>query len=282
MNRFWKRPSHAIRNRKSGFTLLELLAASTILIFLLALLLTIVSQSSRIWQSSESAKSRRQTARILLEMISRDLEAALFPLLPSGSGPGPQFLLNPPSVDASVLNRDAAFWQAALPGRGDRGDLYEVGYFVRWSQDSEGAHGVLCRLQVPASAADSLFQNPTAPWLTPAKLDTYAPGLADTTAHRGLLAENVLALWITLSDKDGNTSGFAPSYDSRAAAVRPAFAEVAIVLCDARTAQLIKAPQDITAHYTAASVEAFVDGLPPEIRRGTEIFKIRVSLETAR
>lgn len=274
MNRYLRRSLPGIRR---GFTLVELLVAVAVFALLMVLLLTLVSQATRIWQQTDNQKVRRQTARVLLEIIVRDLESALFPLDPTNSR-SLQFLLNPP---AAPRNRDAAFWQAAVPGEGARGDMYEVGYFVQWINDTNNRpRSALCRYGVSATNSDAIFQDPSLEWLTVGKLAAYAPGLADTGSYKGVLAENVLGLWITLRDKDGTTNGFGSFYDSRETTNRPASAEIAFVLLDANAAKRLVSAAALTNNFLS-SPEEYVAALPPEIKSGTQIFRATARFEAA-
>lgn len=292
MPRFFKAPwppidrSNAGRRERGGaFTLVEILVSITVLVLLMALLLGITDQSSRVWQVTESSHNRRQVARILLETITRDLEASVFPLIPGANNTSLQFVLNPPGL-TGVSARDAVFWQAALPGDGTDSDVSEVGYFVRWLDDGPASHPnhpILCRFQMPASNAASIFANPgaTAAWLNNDVLTSSAPGTT-VSNYQGMLADNVLALWVTLYDASAKPIP-TPFNSIVAVTPRPAFAEIALVLIDPATAQRLTAPvaSAITAGYGAASVDLFAAALPPAIQKGVEIFRTRVTLEAA-
>lgn len=253
-----------------GFSLVELLVACAVLTLLLTVLFTVVSQALRLWQQTEGQKTRRESARICMEMMVRDLEASSFPISSSGTF---QFLLNPPAL-ASCQNRDAIFWQAITYSDSPPGVPSEVGYFVQW----EGTKSALCRYRVPASDADSIFHNP-ADWLSPAKVKAHAPGLADSDAFAGMIAENVIGLWITLYDRNGNEKGLNPTYDSRVTDSRPAVVEIGLALIDARIASRITSPEVITSAYTAA-IDDFPSRLPLPLREGVQIFKFRVLLKS--
>ena len=255
------------KSRGPAFSLIEVLVAVAVLTLMITLLLGIVSESSRMWQRAEGQKSRRQAARIILETVKRDLESAAFPLSASGTNTL-NFVLNPAIPE--INNRDSAFWQARSPG--EEG-MAEVGYFVRW-QDGRPA---LCRYYVPATNADSIFRQP-ASWLNAGKIASYA-GLNGTN-FRGLLAENVLGLWITLYDKNQATNGIGATYDSRTSTNRPAYAQVGIALIDPRTAQRIDSPSDITSAYSG-DIASFPGKLPAKLREGVQTFETRIELRAA-
>jgi type II secretory pathway pseudopilin PulG len=258
---------------------LELLVAATILCLLVVLLMTIVSQTTLIVAKVDAQKSRRQTARLALELITRDLEAAAFPLIPTSTN-SLQFLRNPTGIP---LNRDAAFWQAAVPGDSSASDLSEVGYFVAWTTNAGHLVGELRRLRVPPNAADSIFQNP-ADWLTMQKLTDYAPGSGGvgTNALKGMIAQNVLGLWITLYDT--NNAVLSPAiYDSRLTNARPASAEVALVVIDPTAAKRIGSEAVVTGRYaTHATPEEFAASFSDMGLQGNlQVFKERVQMHAA-
>lgn len=279
MSQFFRLPSRSTRRRR-GFTLLELLVATAILSMLVVFLVTIISQTTSIVTKADAQKSRRQTARIALEMITRDLEAAAFPLIPTSTN-SLQFLLNP-SIAGIPLNRDAAFWQAAVPGDSSASDLSEVGYFVAWTTTEGYPVGELRRLRVPPDASDSIFQAPQ-DWLTAQKLETYAPGSGGSgnNALRGMIAQNILGLWITLYDADNNK--LPDTYDSRSSLIRPASAEIALVVIDPLAGKRLTTISSVTDRYSQyATPEAFADSfIDDKLRGNIQIFKERVQMHSA-
>lgn len=248
-----------------------MLVATAVFIMMLTILLSITTQMNSAWQRSDAQKSRRQSARALLDTITRDLEAALLPVN-SASGDNVWFLRNPAGVN--FANRDCLFWQAALPGDGGKSDVTLVGYFVRWN----GTQSALCRVHVPAGDPNYRVYEAPEGWLNDAYLDTVAPG-DKAGAYRGLLAENVFALWVTLRDRDGAVIDPDPPYDSRSQNNLPASAEVALVIADPAAARRLAA---VPSAYSQAAPEDFVAALPEAVRAGTQIFRTRINLEASR
>ena len=285
MERHFPHQSRSTDSSQMGFTLLELMVATVILILLLTMLITIVSHTANIAAQVDAQKARQQAARLAMEIITRDLEAAAFPLIPSSTN-SLQFLVNP-GISGIPRNRDAAFWQAVVPGDTSASDLSEVGYFVAWTTNAGAPTGELRRLRVPPGAPDSIFQDP-ANWLTAQKLTNYAPGSSGTgsNALKGLITQNVLALWITLYDQTNGVicpTNALDSYDSRATSVRPASAEVALVIIDPRTAKRLTSAAEITNSYkTYSTPEAFVASFTNKgISAGIQVFKERVEIHAA-
>lgn len=253
--------------------MIELLVATAVFLMLAALLLSMTSEAGKMWQRAESQKARRQVARIIMETMTRDLEAAAFPLALNATN-SLQFLVGP-STGTEDLYPNAAFWQTAVMGNGPAGGLAEVGYFVQW----HGKKSALCRYFVASTNSDSLFsdnQGGWEDWLTPAKVATYAPGLRNSDTFAGLVAENVLGLWITLYDS--NNVAYT-NYNSRITTVRPVAAEVGIAVIDPHTAERLSDPGTIA--YTP-TIDTFVTNLPESIRDGVQTFKTRIQLQSPR
>lgn len=64
------------KSRSRGFTILEVLVATTILALLLVLVLSVISQSSNIWRRSMDKIESSQGARLAFESITRNLSQA--------------------------------------------------------------------------------------------------------------------------------------------------------------------------------------------------------------
>lgn len=275
--KFSKRPSRSIKaicvvlpraaaRLERAFSLVELLVAMAVFSLMAALLLGLVSESSRLWQRAESQKARRQVARIIMETVKRDLEGVALPIGTTNTN-SLNFVLNP--AVAGINNRDSAFWQTRTSAQ--TGEMAEVGYFVKWHNGTPA----LCRYSVPATNSDSIFRSP-ANWLTTGKIDSYAGGLGSTNMD-GLLAENVLGLWITMYDA---TNGILSNYNSRTATGRPSSVEVGVAIIDPRTAKRITSESQITSAYTG-SADTFPDNLPTFLRAGVQVFKTRIELPAA-
>ena len=74
-----RRNNHRIRRRFSGgFTLMEVLTASAITIFLAVVILTLVTQILDTWNSASGKLSVEAEAQLALDYLSRDLEGAVF------------------------------------------------------------------------------------------------------------------------------------------------------------------------------------------------------------
>jgi prepilin-type N-terminal cleavage/methylation domain-containing protein len=70
---------YRLRNRRrQGFTLIEILVASAVMALLVGLVITITSQVLNVWNRSGGRLASNQEARIALELLTQDLETAIF------------------------------------------------------------------------------------------------------------------------------------------------------------------------------------------------------------
>lgn len=259
-----------------GFTLVELLVGMAVFVLLMGLLFSLVSGASRVWEQTENQKSKRQIARIVSETIVRDLESVLFPLNPDDDE-GFDFVLNP-AIGESLLNPNAIFWQAPVQGGKRQAGLQEVGYFIRWIDASSGAASELCRYQVEATNQSSMFLDSNPTWITDAKINAAAPGALDTISLQGRIAENVIALWITLFDKNG--SRILSPYSSRdLSKPKPTSVVIEVAIASPRALQRASS-LEIRNKYGSSTVDAFVAALPEDLRKDVEIFRFKARIQS--
>jgi len=273
MNRFFSGlvNGNKRRNRRNGFTLVEILVATSLLVVISLFLVEIANQSARAWTQGEHQSNNRQRAQVALDFMGRELQQAL---LSSDPINGPlEFVIDPTAV-TSFPNRDTIFWQAPVATDASRGDLAEVGYFVRWT----GTQASLCRFFVnPSDTANyHLYDTPSpSQWVSDSILNTVAP--ADKTDHyQGLFLENVIGLWVQAYQVDGT----AYLGDSRTAGHLPAFVQISLALIDTTIAARLTASQASTVqagYKNASTAEMLVASLPATIRAGASVVTIRVS-----
>jgi len=178
-----------------------------ILALLVVVLASIFGGVSRTWQMGQSNSERLQNIRVITGFISGELRAALLPINRSDKG-SLQFIANPTDISASFRNPDAIFWQAPVASNQELTDVAQVGYFVKWDMSKpDNPRPILCRVNVSKTIGGSNFMiysqaGGTVPWLTDALLNAVAPGDKDN-AYEGLVAENVVALFIECRDAKG-------------------------------------------------------------------------------
>jgi hypothetical protein len=126
--------------------------------------------------------------------------------------------------------------------------------------------------------------DPARTW-TQTTLNTFAPGLTsssltDPNAYKGLLAENVLGLWIILYDS--SLTRIPSPYDSRSTATRPAYADISLVTVDPVAAQRITPANlgsTVTNLYGSTTNAAdFAASLGPLLRAGAQVFTTRIQI----
>ncbi len=189
---------------QSGFTLVELLVSMAILILLVAILAGVFSSVSKTSQLGYANNERMQNILAITDFIRADLSAALLPVNRTDTN-NLQFVVNPGSLGTGVKNPHAVFWQSPNAADQTLGDVAEVGYFVRWNTDNAAnPRPYLCRFSVANAVTGTNFLIYSAPaaWLTDVIVDAVAPANA-TAAYEGLIAENVVALFVQCLDRRG-------------------------------------------------------------------------------
>jgi len=125
--------------RSARFTLLELLVAMSILVMLMTLLLNIIQRAQSIWVLERKKTEIYENARVLFELVSRDLQG-----LVASEKPEVRYMLNlgydvldatPPKfesqydVRAAFVTSSGIGYAPVFPGK-DQSDLVEVVYLL--------------------------------------------------------------------------------------------------------------------------------------------------------
>ncbi|XHR31063.1 MAG: type II secretion system protein J [Chthoniobacteraceae bacterium] len=245
-----------VGTRQPGFSLIEVLVATTILTLIVAMLGGVVSTVGASLRTATGRSECGLSARAIADYIQTDLKAALLPLNTSDTA-NLQFILNSSAIPDKYKIGDALFWQAPVANDTTFGDIAEVGYFVKWVTDDRSKPvPILCRFFVePADSSSTsnykIYQDPAA-WLNQTTVDAAAPGTVDQN-YTGLFAENVVAIWFRCLDGQGKAYA-GRTFDSRNSIadsdgnVRrlPSSVQVSFVLLDSRaSARLTAASQTI-------------------------------------
>ena len=64
---------------KRAFTLIEIMVATVIMVVLVGLVIQITSEVLKVWTRSSGKLSANAEARIAMDLITQDLETAVFP-----------------------------------------------------------------------------------------------------------------------------------------------------------------------------------------------------------
>lgn len=187
--------------------MIELMVSVAILSLLVVVLVSIFGGVSQTWQLGQSNSERLQNIRVITGFLSSELRAALLPVNRSDKA-SLQFIVNPTDISATFRNPDAIFWQAPVASNQELTDVAQVGYFVKWDMSkADNPRPILCRVNVSKTLGGSNFMiysqaGGTVPWLTDAMLNAVAPG-DKANAYEGLVAENVVALFVECRDAKG-------------------------------------------------------------------------------
>lgn len=288
------------RSPRSSFTLVELLLALAVFAILVLSITGILGQLNKMWAQTEAQNQRDRGGRALLNFIARDIRKAMLPLNVSNTT-NLDFVINPSSLGASAStygNHDNIFFQAPIATDSlatSVGEVAEVGYFVQWqsANGSQGPTAQLCRFFVnPTDTADFLiYDNPTS-WLTSTNLKDVAAGTSPNYA--GLLAENVIGLWINPYDKNGNAyfTSSSRSYDSRSTTTPPnlpAVVDISILVLDPATAKRlgagvassVSAVQTLVQSTSVTNADQCLASLPAVLQPGASCFTTRVHLSNS-
>lgn len=183
----------------AGFTILEMLASIAILGILMAIIFGIFNQTSRAWLLAENRVETFQSARLVLETMSREIETML---RASNTTAGTVIRLREfdngsyvtGDSDVPIAPRnDAIFWIGNTPSRADVRDidLTEYGYIpvfcVNDKHTMKGGYYYLLRHEVTASQTNhwDFFSNSI--WWT-------TPGLTATT--KTPILDNVVRFFV--------------------------------------------------------------------------------------
>jgi hypothetical protein len=268
-----------------------------ILALIVALLGSMASSVSRVWQNGNAQSDRRRNVRSIVELISADLSGALLPVDPAAepTKPNLQFTLNPSTVSKNYRHPDALFWQAPVATDQTRGDVAQVGYFVKWDTETNpnNPRAQLCRFFVnPTDTINHKIYDDRQNWINDEIIEEVAPAdnrmLGDQRAGwRGLLAEDVIGFWARWEDESHQQ---VTAFDSRQTLELPPVVEISIVQLDSTAAAgvtpSIQASLAILCRESA-DANAFVQRLREEpqfaaLIPGTRSMSASVRLENAR
>jgi hypothetical protein len=117
-----------------GFTLLEVLISSAILVVILILLIGMADHTASLWHRGEQNRDASREVRAGLELITEDLHSAVIT-----TNPDTLILMN----ENSMPGGSRLFFLVSHPGEkldtGNVGDLCATGYFIAADPKSKGA-----------------------------------------------------------------------------------------------------------------------------------------------
>lgn len=219
-------------NRSSGFSLVELMTATAVATMLMLILAGVSTNVSRLLTVGLSQNQNRNTARIAMNYMAREMKMAAISQRKDYTVSSTQvsrlhFVINPSTLDSSYCNPDSVFWQAPISTATQSGDIAEVGYFVWRREITDGPggknvfHSDLCRFYIDQTSSNFKVYSDPGNWVTTTLVSSFIP--TKNNNYSGLFLENVIGLWVIPYKADGsimNTpSGTAMTtdhtYDSR-------------------------------------------------------------------
>jgi len=258
------KPSYLLRypNANRGFTLIEILVATSILMVLTFVLLSISGHAGQIWQTGEEGNQHRQRARMALNFLERELSGAMLPIVRTSQN-SLQFVINNDVSNNDQTGPDEIFFQAPVADDVSKGKEAAIGYFVAWN----GRQSSLYRIYLGASDTRYDEADPVA-------------ATADITGGQReefLFLENVLGLWVTAYNAAGTP---VVNWDSRDEQALPVMVKVDLLLIDAKYAQRMNGPLAFT-HEAISDSESMLEELPAMIRPGVRLVSMNVRLDHA-
>ena len=170
--------------RHEAFTLVEMLVATAIVVFLVVVLSQILSTTQEIWRTSEARTDPFCDARAALELMARELALAT----PNDKAPvlALQNICPAQSGDADGPNHNQQVY-ALLPTKNvdpnnsaiNKSDLCAVGFYCTW--DNAKHTYILRRHFLPSDAAFSRMQAAGLPATVAPATSVYAPSVPATT-----------------------------------------------------------------------------------------------------
>jgi len=298
-----RRPHSAGLSEIKSFSIAELLVAIAILSILMVILLGMLSSLTRAWQSGQAHNERRTVAQTVLDRMSRDLRQAALPTSQNTTN-SLEFVISSASWLGTTQYPQAIFFQAPVAtDNGTNGNLAVVGYCVQWVNGTPTLSRVLVN---PSSSQYTVYSGGASGWLTASWLSSAIP-VPTANNYKGLLAENVLGLWMQALDPTGTNSitqaglPAGETFDSRypftymdydlnagngrsvtkLAGNLPSSVQIAIAVVDSRTAKHLtgtEKPAARSANGIWWDVQNFYNGLNTNIQQGVEIQTTTVPL----
>jgi prepilin-type N-terminal cleavage/methylation domain-containing protein len=252
-----------------AFSLVELLMAISVFSLLVVILASVAQNVSDVWLFTQKRTSRQQSARAVMDFITRDLQCALPPIVPN-SATSLQMVRNPSSLASAPGNGyrsgDTLFWQTPATSDTSQGDIAIVGYFIRWTTSNKA---LLCRLFIPPGVAAGLIADSPNDWVNQTIITNWAPADSGKN-YLGLMSEYVVGFWAEPLDAHGGVIPLANGatfdsrlgyIDSRGATVPsgsfPSAIRVSIATLDPRSAARLSSSLQGKAN-AVANAEAFV------------------------
>lgn len=193
------------KKRRRAFTLIEIMVASVIMVILVGLVIQITTQVLNVWNESSGKLSANAEARIALDLLTQDLETAVF------RNNGQQWLRvealqdpGGPYTDQTVALK--LFSPALDRDQSTPGDICAIGYQLAYRKAYQGAADEIYGLYRQIVAPDVTFND-----LMGSSNDTASPQLSlsgdewdSIVIDDNYLAGNIIEFKVLLYEDDGS------------------------------------------------------------------------------
>jgi type II secretory pathway pseudopilin PulG len=198
--------------RRSAFTLIEIMVATVIMIVLTGLVIQITSEVLKVWNRSSGKLSANAEARIALDLITQDLETAVFrnngqqwlrveaPVDPGGNYTSQTVALKlfSPALDRPKFEADGV---TAIPG-----DICGIAYRLAFKESYAGGDNVYALYRFIEDPKDT-FNNLMGPSTTDPDVQKSLIGgvwgETNVTSENNYLASNIIEFKVLIYEDDG-------------------------------------------------------------------------------
>lgn len=228
-----------IRARSAqGFTLIEILVASAVMALLVGLVITITSQVLNVWNRSGGRLSANQEARIAMELLTQDLETAVFRNRRSATDDSEWFRIVNADFAPSPNTISLQLFSPALDRPDGPGDICAISYQLR-EVDLRGR---------PATGQRqfALFRQLNDPETTFGLLGTSITSWGQVVTESDFLVSNIIEFNVRLFEANGNpidTTEFV--FDGLPGTRIPAFADIKLRVLSSEGANILQSPAGV-------------------------------------
>ena len=200
--------------RRSAFTLIEIMVATVVMIVLTGLVIQITGEVLKVWNRSSGKLSANAEARIALDLLTQDLETAIFrnneqqwlrveaPVDPGGNYTNQTVALKffSPALDRQKFEADGI---TPIPG-----DICGIAYRLAFKESYAGGENVYALyrfIETPRNTFDELM-GPSI--TTPDVQKSLTGGVwteSSVTDEQNYLASNIIEFKVILYEDDGST-----------------------------------------------------------------------------
>jgi len=200
--------------RRSAFTLIEIMVATVVMIVLTGLVIQITGEVLKVWNRSSGKLSANAEARIALDLLTQDLETAVFrnneqqwlrveaPVDPGGNYTNQTVALKlfSPALDRQKFEADGV---TPTPG-----DICGIAYRLAFKESYAGGGNVYALyrfIETPSNTFDELM-GPSI--TTPDVQKSLTGGVwteSSVTDEQNYLASNIVEFKVILYEDDGST-----------------------------------------------------------------------------